>query len=72
MKMNIGIAALLYFVVPIVALIGALQVYVALTGYENGEGLKVITENVPSMYPFTGPTYDPRHIEIINNTNTNI
>jgi len=70
MKMNLGIAALLYFVVPIVGLIMGLNIYAYITGDEYGEGLRVISDYAPDMYPYTAPRYDPSAYG--NNTNTNI
>jgi hypothetical protein len=59
MKMNLGIAALLYFGVPIVAAIGILHAYVAITGDETGEGIGEFGRKyVPSMYPYEGPRYN--------------
>lgn len=65
--MNLGIAALLYFGVPIVAAIVILNVYVAITGDEYGENLVPIAREGP-LYPFGGEApYDPSRYG--NNTN---
>lgn len=70
--MNLGIATLLYFGVPIVVGIGLVYAYVAITRDEYGEKLAPIARK-GLLYPFGEAPYDPsRYGNSTNNTNTNI
>ena len=68
--MKLWLAALLYFGIPIVATIGLVYAYVAITGDEYGENLVPIAQQT-SFYPYGPPPYDPSKYGGGNNTNSN-
>ena len=67
--MKLWLASILYFGIPIIAGIGVVYAYVAITGDEYGEKLVPLTQQI-STYPYGPPPYDPSKYG--NNTNTNI
>jgi hypothetical protein len=65
MKMNLGIAALLYFGVPIVGLIVALNIYAYITGDYTLEVLDDLPDYAPDMYLIQSQDTIQVHMEII-------